>query len=116
MARTRGDAHMPRCSGPSSPDVDALDEVSTGVDTFDVKSHEDRAKLFQHGGSQAVRLPRQYRFVGAREVGIHREGDRVILEPVRRVWSQRFLNLAGSAPDFSAPHDAVVTDAPPELE
>ena len=40
-----------------------------------------RAKLFTHGGSQAVRLPKAFRFNGA-EVRIRREGDRVILEPV----------------------------------
>jgi antitoxin VapB len=40
-----------------------------------------RAKLFTHGGSQAVRLPKAFRFAGA-EVRIRRDGDRVILEPV----------------------------------
>jgi len=42
---------------------------------------DSRAKLFTHGGSQAVRLPKAFRFHGA-EVRIRREGDRVILEPV----------------------------------
>ena len=40
-----------------------------------------RAKLFSHGGSQAVRLPKAFRFEGA-EVTVRREGDAVILEPV----------------------------------
>ncbi len=39
-----------------------------------------RAKVFMHGGSQAVRLPKEFRFDSA-EVAIHREGRRVILEP-----------------------------------
>jgi antitoxin VapB len=39
-----------------------------------------RAKLFTHGGSQAVRLPKAFRFEGS-EVAIRREGDKVILEP-----------------------------------
>ena len=39
-----------------------------------------RAKLFAHGGSQAVRLPKAFRFEGA-EVRIRKEGDCVILEP-----------------------------------
>ncbi|HWA63527.1 MAG TPA: AbrB/MazE/SpoVT family DNA-binding domain-containing protein [Caulobacteraceae bacterium] len=39
------------------------------------------AKLFKSGGSQAVRLPKDFRFPGDR-VRIHREGERVILEPV----------------------------------
>ena len=42
-----------------------------------------RAKLFQHGGSQAVRLPKAFRFEGA-EVNVRREGDAVILEPVKQ--------------------------------
>ncbi|HEX3920608.1 MAG TPA: type II toxin-antitoxin system VapB family antitoxin [Caulobacteraceae bacterium] len=41
------------------------------------------AKLFTHGGSQAVRLPKEFRFDG-KEVSIRKEGDAVILEPVKR--------------------------------
>jgi antitoxin VapB len=39
----------------------------------------DRAKLFKSGGSQAVRLPKEYRFQDAEEVLIYRQGRRVIL-------------------------------------
>ncbi len=42
-----------------------------------------RAKLFQHGGSQAVRLPKAFRFEGS-EVSVRRDGDSVILEPIKR--------------------------------
>jgi antitoxin VapB len=42
-----------------------------------------RAKLFRNGRSQAVRLPREFRFEGD-EVSIRRDGDAVILEPVKR--------------------------------
>jgi len=38
-----------------------------------------RAKIFKHGGSQAVRLPKEFRFE-VEEVDIHREGDAVILQ------------------------------------
>ena len=38
-----------------------------------------KAKLFMHGGSQAVRLPKAFRFEGA-EVKIERDGARVILQ------------------------------------
>ena len=41
-----------------------------------------RAKLFQHGGSQAVRLPKAFRFEGS-EVTVRRDGEAVILEPVK---------------------------------
>lgn len=42
-----------------------------------------RAKLFMHGGSQAVRLPKEFRFEG-KEVVIRKRGDTVILQPVKR--------------------------------
>ncbi len=45
-----------------------------------------KAKLFKNGRSQAVRLPKEFRFSGD-EVEVYREGERVILEPVRkREW------------------------------
>lgn len=70
----------------------------------------DRAKLFKSGGSQAVRLPKGYRFEGQDEVLIYRNGSRVILEPKRREWSRAFLELAGSAEDFPYPPE------PPDAE
>jgi antitoxin VapB len=39
------------------------------------------AKLFTHGRSQAVRLPKEFRFEG-KEVRVSRVGNRVILEPL----------------------------------
>jgi antitoxin VapB len=51
-----------------------------------------RAKLFIHGGSQAVRLPKEFRFDG-KEVTIRKEGDRVILEPVDRDWDAFWAEL-----------------------
>jgi antitoxin VapB len=55
-----------------------------------------RAKLFQNGGSQAVRLPRECRFPeGQREVLVRREGARVILEPVDE-WSEAFRACLGA--------------------
>ena len=41
-----------------------------------------RAKVFWSGGSQAVRLPKEFRF-HAKEVAIRREGEVVILEPLK---------------------------------
>lgn len=45
----------------------------------------DTAKIFWTGRSQAVRLPRAYRFEG-REVGIRRVGSAVLLEPIPDNW------------------------------
>ena len=41
------------------------------------------AKLFMHGRSQAVRLPKEFRFEGA-EVRVSKVGDKVILEPLKK--------------------------------
>jgi virulence-associated protein VagC len=39
------------------------------------------AKIFMHGRSQAVRLPKEFRLPG-REARVSRIGDKVILEPI----------------------------------
>jgi antitoxin VapB len=44
------------------------------------------ARLFWSGRSQAVRLPKDFRFHGE-EVRIRRHGSAVILEPVAEDWS-----------------------------
>jgi antitoxin VapB len=64
-----------------------------------------RAKLFKAGGSQAVKLPEELRFEGD-EVLVYWQGNRVILEPLKRTWSRKFLELAGSAPDFPYPEES----------
>jgi antitoxin VapB len=51
----------------------------------------ETAKLFTTGGSQAVRLPKEYRFEGA-EVFIRKEGKAVIIEPKsKRRWPRNFF-------------------------
>lgn len=59
-------------------------------------SQAPRAKLFQNGGSQAVRLPKEFRFPeGQDEVAVRREGLRIILEPVD-VWPDEFKACLGA--------------------
>jgi antitoxin VapB len=43
------------------------------------------AKLFMNGSSQAVRLPRAFRFDG-NAVNIRKEGNSVVLEPITPVF------------------------------
>jgi len=45
------------------------------------EKEEKRAKLFRNGGSQAVRLPKEFQFEGT-EVRIFRKGQLVVLEPI----------------------------------
>jgi antitoxin VapB len=48
------------------------------------------AKLFRNGRSQAVRLPKEFRFHG-HEVSVRREGEAVILEPIKKkAWPRGY--------------------------
>ena len=62
------------------------------------------AKVFTTGGSQAIRLPKEFRFEGE-EVYIRREGNAVILEPKsKRGWPEGFFELIRvSDPAFRRP-------------
>jgi antitoxin VapB len=66
-----------------------------------------RAKVFRTGGSQAVRLPKDFRVRG-REVTVRRVGEAIILEPIGagRGWPKAFLELLAGKPD-------VVLERPP---
>ena len=46
----------------------------------------DKAKVFWSGRSQAIRLPREFRF-NSDEVRIRRRGSAVILEPLPDDWA-----------------------------
>ncbi len=54
-----------------------------------------RAKVFQNGGSQAVRLPKECRFTTQTEVLVRRAGRRVILEAADE-WSDEFRACLGA--------------------
>ena len=45
----------------------------------------DTAKVFWSGRSQAIRLPKNFRF-NTEEVRIRRQGNSVILEPIANDW------------------------------
>ncbi len=69
-----------------------------------------RAKLFQNGGSQAVRLPKACRFPALQEVLVRREGRRVILEPADE-WSDKFRAcLGGWRDEIPRPAQRLVRD------
>ncbi|MEM8828149.1 MAG: type II toxin-antitoxin system VapB family antitoxin [Cyanobacteria bacterium P01_G01_bin.19] len=61
----------------------------------------DTAKLFQNGQSQAVRLPKKYRFAGDK-VLIKRVGKAVVLLPCEEAWSTLFDSLDQFSDDFMA--------------
>ena len=64
---------------------------------------ESTAKLFQNGRSQAVRLPKEFRFKGS-EVKIRKKGNQVILEPIEKEdWPKGFWDIFTPDPDFPLP-------------
>ena len=58
-----------------------------------------RAKLFQNGQSQAVRLPKDFRFEGD-SVTIKRVGKAVVLLPREEPWDTLFTALEQFSSDF----------------
>ena len=75
------------------------------------------AKLFRNGRSQAVRLPKEFRFEGE-EVSIRREGRRVILEPLRRrAWPKGYWRSWGNASrDLQVPGTLPAGGGPIDLD
>jgi antitoxin VapB len=61
----------------------------------------DTAKLFNNGRSQAVRLPKAYRFEGT-EVYIKKVGDAVVLLPYQTPWQSLLDSLEQFPDDFMA--------------
>ncbi len=59
----------------------------------------ETAKIFQNGKSQAVRLPKEFRFNGDR-VYIKRVGDAVVLLPYHTPWKTLFDSLSLFSADF----------------
>lgn len=57
------------------------------------------AKLFLNGNSQAVRLPKSFRFKG-NEAFISKIGDAIILFPKQEKWESLFSSLDKFSPDF----------------
>ena len=64
----------------------------------------DTAKLFMSGNSQAVRLPKSYRFSGD-EVVIKRLGNAVVLLPKEDPWQVMFDALQEFPEDLQIERD-----------
>jgi antitoxin VapB len=68
------------------------------------------AKLFTHGGSQAVRLPKEFRFEGA-QVHVRRVGDEVVLSARPPVAVQALIDaLDAFEPCFRLQRDQPQAD------
>jgi len=60
------------------------------------------AKLFKNGQSQAVRLPKEFRFENQEEIFIKKVGDAVLLMPKndKTIWNNMFDRLDEFSSDF----------------
>ena len=73
----------------------------------------DTAKIFTTGKSQAVRLPKSYRFKG-KEVYVRKDKGKVILsEKPYKTWAEIFEDFSGDS-DFSV-YRELVKDKPREV-
>lgn len=72
------------------------------------------AKLFTNGGSQAIRLPKEFRFPG-KEVRIRKTKTGISITPVEDENEKRrqtFIALAGSCPDLPDVPPHTTPDSP----
>lgn len=75
----------------------------------------DTARLFQSGRSQAVRLPKEFRFVGT-EVGVRHFGNGVLLLPIDDPWATLEAALASFEPGFVLTRDQPEQQARLEID
>ena len=59
------------------------------------------AKVFENGGSQAVRLPKEFRF-SEREVAVNKVGSVVMLTAITDPWTGLLSSLEMFSDDFMA--------------
>lgn len=57
------------------------------------------AKIFENGRSQAVRLPKEYRF-NVNEVNVNKVGDIIMLIPKKSKWNSLIESLDMFTDDF----------------
>ena len=59
------------------------------------------ARLFRNGRSQAIRLPKEMRFEGVKEVTVRRKGKSIILEPLEQFsWEEWWNGWTALGRDF----------------
>jgi len=73
------------------------------------------AKLFKNGDSQAVRLPKEFRFAGD-EVFIKRMGSAVVLLPKAKSWDTLIASLDKFSADFMSEREQPAQQVRESLE
>ncbi|MCT8998686.1 type II toxin-antitoxin system VapB family antitoxin [Chelativorans intermedius] len=58
-----------------------------------------KVSIFRNNRNQAIRLPKDFEFQGVTELTIERQGDTILLRPVRPDWLS-FMDEASADTDF----------------
>lgn len=74
-----------------------------------MSTSERHVRLFRNGRNQALRIPREFELEGEEAI-IRKEGNRLIVEPVR---SGRLLALLATLPPLTASFPDIDDDLPP---
>ena len=65
--------------------------------------------IFTNNRNQAIRIPREFEFKGISELEVLKEGDSLILRPVRPSW-RSLLDEPKADPDFLKEREAVIDE------
>ena len=74
----------------------------------------ETARLFQSGRSQAVRLPKEFRFTGT-DVGVRHFGNGVLLLPLDNPWDTLEAALSAFEPGFVLAREQTPQQVRPEI-
>ena len=74
-----------------------------------MSTSERHVRLFRNGRNQALRIPREFELEGEEAI-IHKEGDRLIVEPIRK---GKLLALLATLDSLDDPFPDIDDDLPP---
>lgn len=77
--------------------------------SVDMTEAERRVRLFRNGRNQALRIPREFELEGEEAI-VRKDGDRLIVEPVRK---GRLLRLLASLEPLDEPFPDIDQDLMP---
>jgi antitoxin VapB len=65
--------------------------------------------IFRNNRNQAIRLPKDFEFSGVTELTIEKQGDAILLRPVRPTWTS-FAAEAPADSDFLSERPDLITE------
>ncbi|MBA5776847.1 AbrB/MazE/SpoVT family DNA-binding domain-containing protein [Stappia sp. F7233] len=68
-----------------------------------------KVSIFRNNRNQAIRLPKDFEFQGVTELTIERQGDTIVLRPVRPDW-RSFMEEPPSDTDFLVERPDVIEE------